>query len=34
MRILGVDPGSRLTGYGVIDVHGPRAVYVDSGCIR
>lgn len=34
MRILGVDPGSRLTGYGVIDVYGPRAVYVDSGCIR
>lgn len=34
MRILGVDPGSRLTGYGVIDVHGPHAVYVDSGCIR
>lgn len=34
MRILGVDPGSRLTGYGVIDMTGPRASYVDSGCIR
>jgi len=33
-RILGVDPGSRLTGFGVIDTNGQRLVYVDSGCIR
>lgn len=33
-RILGIDPGSRITGYGVIDIDGNRVVYVDSGCIR
>jgi len=33
-RILGIDPGSRLTGYGVIETS-PRGVrYVASGCIR
>ncbi|MEM7081954.1 MAG: crossover junction endodeoxyribonuclease RuvC [Pseudomonadota bacterium] len=34
MRILGIDPGSRLTGYGVIDVRGSQVRYVASGCIR
>ncbi len=34
MRILGIDPGSRLTGYGVIDMDGDHAIYIDSGCIR
>lgn len=34
IRILGVDPGSRITGFGVIDVDGQRLFYVDSGCIR
>lgn len=33
-RILGIDPGSRITGYGLIDVEGTRSQYVDSGCIR
>lgn len=33
-RILGIDPGSRVTGYGVIECRGREAVYVDSGCIR
>lgn len=34
VRILGLDPGSRITGYGVVDAgrHGVR--YVASGCIR
>jgi crossover junction endodeoxyribonuclease RuvC len=32
-RILGIDPGSRVTGYGVIDMEGSRAVHVASGCI-
>ena len=31
MRILGIDPGSRITGYGIID--SPRK-YVASGTIR
>ncbi|NNF16785.1 MAG: crossover junction endodeoxyribonuclease RuvC [Gammaproteobacteria bacterium] len=34
MRILGIDPGSRVTGYGVIDVRGRDISYVASGCIR
>jgi crossover junction endodeoxyribonuclease RuvC len=34
MRILGIDPGSRLTGYGVVEVCRGRSVYVASGCIR
>lgn len=34
MLILGVDPGSRLTGYGIINAVGNRLVYVDCGCIR
>lgn len=35
MRILGVDPGSRLTGFGVIEVGDRgRLVYIASGCIR
>ena len=33
-RILGIDPGSRATGYGVIDTDGQRSVRVASGCIR
>lgn len=34
MIILGIDPGSRITGYGVIDISGRKPRYVDSGCIR
>lgn len=34
MRILGIDPGSRVTGYGVIEVVGREVKYIDSGCIR
>lgn len=34
MLILGIDPGSRITGYGVVDVSTPKPRYVASGCIR
>ncbi len=34
VRILGIDPGSRITGFGVIDVSGSKSAHVDSGCIR
>ena len=34
MRILGIDPGSRFTGFGIIDVQGDRAIAVQSGVIR
>ena len=33
-RILGIDPGSQITGYGIIDARGSRLDYIDSGCIR
>ena len=33
-RILGIDPGSRVTGFGVIDVRGREHHYVASGCIK
>ncbi|WP_404362108.1 crossover junction endodeoxyribonuclease RuvC [Marinobacter sp.] len=32
--ILGVDPGSRITGYGIIRSEGRNTEYLDSGCIR
>ncbi|QYJ99931.1 crossover junction endodeoxyribonuclease RuvC [Shewanella psychrotolerans] len=32
--ILGVDPGSRITGYGVIKCQGRQQIYLGSGCIR
>ena len=34
MRILGVDPGLRLTGYGVIDFHPTKPALIDGGVIR
>ena len=33
-RILGIDPGSRVTGYGVIEVVPAGSRHVASGCIR
>jgi len=33
-RILGIDPGSRLTGFGVIDETATGYKYVASGCLR
>ncbi len=33
MRILGVDPGSRRAGYGVIDIEGNRMTHVANGVI-
>jgi len=32
--ILGIDPGSRITGYGLIQSHAGQFSYVSSGCIR
>ncbi|MBL6750712.1 MAG: crossover junction endodeoxyribonuclease RuvC [Nevskia sp.] len=34
VRILGVDPGSRITGYGVIEADGPRQRWLAHGRIR
>jgi crossover junction endodeoxyribonuclease RuvC len=33
-RILGIDPGSRFTGFGVLDFEGDKPRYVASGTIR
>ncbi|HAT2066027.1 TPA: crossover junction endodeoxyribonuclease RuvC [Legionella pneumophila] len=32
--ILGIDPGSRVTGYGLIKESDRKIEYIDSGCIR
>ena len=32
--ILGIDPGSRLTGYGIIKQEGRNFTYLGSGCIK
>jgi crossover junction endodeoxyribonuclease RuvC len=32
--ILGIDPGSRITGYGLIKEENRKITYLDSGCIR
>ena len=34
IRILGIDPGLRITGFGVIDRIGNRLAYVSSGCVK
>lgn len=34
MRILGIDPGLRVTGFGVIEKTGSRLHYLTSGCVR
>ncbi len=34
IRILGIDPGLRITGFGVIDKIGSKLSYVSSGCIK
>jgi crossover junction endodeoxyribonuclease RuvC len=33
MRVLGIDPGSRIIGYGIIDSVGNRLLHVDNGAI-
>ena len=34
VRILGVDPGLRVTGFGIIEKTGSKLQYVTSGCVR
>ncbi len=34
IRILGVDPGLRNTGWGIIDAQGSKLVFVASGCLQ
>jgi len=34
MRILGIDPGLRITGFGLLDKEGQQLGYIASGCIK
>jgi crossover junction endodeoxyribonuclease RuvC len=34
MRILGIDPGTATTGFGVIEAHGGKLRFVDAGIIK
>jgi len=34
IRVIGIDPGSRITGYGLVDTDGFRHKYVSSGFIQ
>jgi len=34
IRILGIDPGLRVTGFGLIDRAGSKLTYLSSGCIK
>lgn len=34
MKILGIDPGSRVTGYGIVNQNGNRLIHVDNGAIH
>ncbi|AJG17971.1 crossover junction endodeoxyribonuclease RuvC [Cupriavidus basilensis] len=34
MRILGIDPGLRTTGFGVLEKHGNKLTYIASGTIK
>ena len=33
MRIFGIDPGSRVTGFGIIETQGNKSIYIGSGVI-
>src|SRR5690625_3076889 len=33
-RILGIDPGSRITGYGLIETNGKEASYIAAGRLQ
>ena len=34
IRILGIDPGSRFTGFGIIEMQGNRLQCLSTGCVR
>ena len=33
MIVLGIDPGSRITGYGIVEKSGNRLIHIDNGAI-
>ena len=34
MRILGIDPGLQVTGFGIIETEKSRLLYIASGCVK
>jgi crossover junction endodeoxyribonuclease RuvC len=34
IRIIGIDPGSKVTGYGIVDSDGHQIKLVEAGCIK
>ncbi len=34
LRIIGIDPGTRITGYGLIEMTGRTITLIDFGCVR
>ncbi len=34
MRVIGIDPGSRVCGYGVLELRGSEISHLKSGCIK
>lgn len=34
LRVIGIDPGSRVTGFGVVELHGNKLQHIDHGIIR
>lgn len=34
MRVFGIDPGSYITGFGVVEKNGPAITHIDNGLIR
>jgi crossover junction endodeoxyribonuclease RuvC len=34
LRILGIDPGSRITGFGIIEISKRQAKFITCGCIK
>ncbi len=34
VRIIGIDPGSKVTGYGIIDSDGQQLQLIEAGCIK
>lgn len=34
MRILGIDPGTGMTGYGIIEIAGNRLLHIDNGILK
>ena len=33
MRVLGIDPGTRVMGYGIVESEGSRLIHIDNGAI-